>query len=378
MQSTRPTFTSIAKTWFNLSLFNSRRAGDYFDFLLQGIDPLWSVTECRAKVLQVRDETADTKTFVLRPNSQWQGFKAGQHLHITLEINGVRQTRTFTISSLPEEWTQQGFITLTVKKVPGGRVTPWMHEHLVPGTVVSISPAGGEFLLPAEPNPSIGFIAAGSGITPIASMLRSLAARDMPVAATLLYFARTEQDFIFGDQLTALGQALPRFTPHLISSDGGNSRKRSRTALPQGFISAEHIKALLATQPARIYVCGPHPFRELTKQLLTEQGYPLQQVHEEAFGLPPMPRSEGAPVTVSFSRSQTATTTDQPGTLLELAEQSGLKPTSGCRMGICYTCKCTKKSGQVRNVITGEISSNDEEDIQICVTTPVSNVELAI
>ncbi|HEX4937798.1 MAG TPA: ferredoxin reductase [Candidatus Kapabacteria bacterium] len=377
MESNKPTLASLTRSWFNLSLFNSRRAGDYFEYLLQGIDPMWSATECRARVLEVRDETADTKTFVLRPNATWKGFQAGQHLHISMEINGARQTRTFTISSLPQEWEQQGFITLTVKKVPDGRVTPWMHEHLLPGTVVSISQAGGDFVLPTDLNESLAFIAAGSGITPIASMLRSLVARNMPVPSSLLYFARTDQDFIFGDTLQGLSRAMSRFSLHLIAADGG-SKKKGRSTLPQGFISAEHVRAVLTGEPKTIYVCGPHPFRELAKQLLAEQGFPLNQIREEAFGLPPLPRTEGAPVTVSFSRSHTSTTTDQPGTLLEMAEQSGLKPTSGCRMGICYTCKCTKKSGQVRNVITGEISSNDEEDIQICVTTPVSNVELAI
>lgn len=367
---------SRARTWFNLSLFNSRRAGDYFEYLLQGIDPMWSATECRARIVDVRDETADTRTWVLRPTASWNGFKAGQHLHIGMEINGARQTRTFTISSTPREWAQQGTISLTVKKVPNGRVTPWMHEHLLPGAVVSISQAAGEFQLPAEPEGALAFIAAGSGITPIASQLNTLASCNMPVPTTLLYFARTEQDFIFGNNLTALAKSAPRFKLHLIASDGGS--KKSRSALPQGMISAEHISAVLKGKPEHIYVCGPHPFRELTKQLLAEQGYPHHCIHEEAFGLPPVLRTEGAPVTVQFSRSKTATTTDQPGTLLELAEQSGLKPASGCRMGICYTCKCTKKSGQVRNVITGEISSNDEEDIQICVTTPVSDVELAL
>jgi hypothetical protein len=61
-----------------------------------------------------------------------------------------------------------------------------------------------------------------------------------------------------------------------------------------------------------------------------------------------------------------------------MAESAGLKPNSGYRMGICYTCKCKKKSGQVRNVVTGELSSNEEEDIRICVSAPVSNVDIEI
>lgn len=365
-----------AKNWFNLSLFNTPRAGEYFEYLVQGIDPMWSLTECRARVVDVRRETSDTQTWTLRPNRDWKGFEAGQHIHITPVINGARQTRTFTISSTPFEWQDQGIITLTVKQVPGGRVTGWMHEHLKPGAIVSLSQAQGDFVLPAEPEGTIVYFAAGSGITPIASQLGKLAACNMPVPATLLYFARTGQDFIFGAELKALAQANKRFTLHTIAADGGFAD--AKYSLPQGMISAEHVSAALKDKPEWVYVCGPHPFREAVKQLLAEQGFALSRVKEEAFGLPPVVRTAGEKVTVNFSNSHTQATTDQPGTLLDMAEEAGLKPTAGCRMGICYTCKCTKKSGQVRNVLTGEISSADEEDIQICISTPVSNVEIEL
>ena len=365
-----------AKTWFNLSLFNSRRAGDYFEYLVQGIDPMWSLTDCRARVLEVRQETADTKTWVLQPTARWNGFQPGQHVHLTVSINGALQTRTFTISSTPYEWEQQGVITVTVKRVPNGRVTGWMHDHLEQGDVITLSQAEGDFVLPKEPQGAIAYFAAGSGITPIASQLRTLAAQNLPVPATLLYFARSEQDFIFDSTLRALAQANSRFTLHPIAQDGGGDKARS--PLPQGLVCADHIDAALEGNPEFVYICGPYPFRELVKQLLNEKGYPQNRIREEAFGLPPVPKTEGAPVKITFSASHTETTTDQPGTLLELAEGAGLNPTAGCRMGICYTCKCTKKSGQVRNVVTGEISSSDEEDIRICVSTPVSDVEISI
>ncbi len=364
------------RSWFNLSLFNTPKAGEYFEYLVQGIDPMWSMTDCKARIEAVLQETHDTKTWVLRPTARWRGFEAGQHLHISLEINGALQTRTFTISSSPHEWKQQGTFRLTVKRIANGRVTGWMHDHLTTGTVVSISQATGDFVLPAEPAAPIAYFAAGSGITPIASQLGKLAASEMPVPATLLYFARSEQDFIFGDQLHSLAQTEPHFSLHTIAADGGNPNGTYK--LPQTMICADHVAAALENNPELVYVCGPHPFREQVKSLLTAAGFPAQQIKEEAFGLPPVARTAGEQVTVNFTNSLTQASTDQPGTLLEMAEKAGLKPTSGCRMGICYTCKCTKKSGQVRNVITGEISSADEEDIRICVTTPVSNVEIEL
>ncbi|HAG94045.1 MAG: hypothetical protein CMK83_23595 [Pseudomonadales bacterium] len=375
MHSTRSGFLKKAQTWINSSLFNTDRAGEYFEYLLEGVDPMWSAIECKARILDVIQETSDTKTWVLQPNAGWKGFMAGQHIHITLSVNGVLSTRTFTVSSSPYQWKNNGTITLTVKRVPNGRVTGWMHENLKTGDIISISQAEGEFVLDQDVDAPVGYIAAGSGITPIMSQLRWLSANNMPVPAKLLYFANTSKDFIFGSEIKALSQSNRRLDSHLIASyDEGESKHK----LPQSPICAEHIAALLEGKPEHIDLCGPHPFREIAKQLLADAGFNLKRVHEEAFGLPPIKVEAGAPVTVRFTNSATETTTDQPGTLLDMAESAGLKPNSGCRMGICYTCKCKKKSGQVRNVVTGELSSNEEEDIRICVSAPVSNVDIEI
>lgn len=361
-----------ARSWLNLSLFNTTRAGEYFEYLVQGIDPLWSLTDYRAKVVDVREETPDIRTFVLRPTARWAGFDAGQHVQLTLSIDGSLQTRTLSISSTPYEWQERGVIALTVKRVPGGRITGWMHDHLKTGAVVSLSPAQGDFKLPPEPEGPVVYFAAGSGITPIASQLGKLAACKMPVAATLFYFARSEQDFAFGAELKALSMMQKRFTLHCIAGDGG--RPGQEYSQPQGTVSRSHAEAALARDPEWIYVCGPHPFRAKVKELLLEQGFPRHKIREEAFGLPPASAQPGESVTVSFSQSRTCSTTNQPDTLLAMAEAAGLAPTSGCRMGICYTCKRTKSSGQVRNVITGELSGNGEEDIRLCVSSPVSDV----
>ncbi|MGB3622656.1 iron-sulfur cluster-binding domain-containing protein [Ketobacter sp. MCCC 1A13808] len=375
MHSKNTTITQRAKTWLSSSLFNRDRAGEYFEYLVEGLDPLWSFTDCKAQILDVINETADTKTWVMKPTSRWNGFVAGQHIHITMSVNGVNHTRTFTISSSPYQWQQDQTITITVKKVPDGRITGWMHEHLDKGAVITLSRAQGDFVLNDSIDAPVGYIAAGSGITPVMSQLRTLTANNMPVPASLLYFSNTRQDFIFGSQIQAMSQTNGRFTSHLIASydDSESSHK-----LPQSPICAEHIAALLSDKPKEIYICGPHRFREIAKELLAEAGFDLNATHEEAFGLPPVKRVEGEPVTITFGKSALETTSNAPGTLLEMAEGAGLSPTAGCRMGICHTCKCKKNSGQVRNIITGELSSTGQEDIQICISTPISNVEVEL
>ncbi|MDY6921072.1 MAG: ferredoxin reductase [Pseudomonadota bacterium] len=375
MHSQSPNLLQRARTWISSSLFNTDRPAEYFEYLLEGIDPMWSALECKARVMAVRTETADTKTWVLQPVAGWKGFEAGQHIHITLDVNGVRSTRTFTISSSPAQWRQSGTITLTVKRVREGRVTGWMHDHLQAGDVIAISQAEGEFVLSPRQEAPVGYIAAGSGITPIMSQLRWLAAHSMPVGANLLYFANTRNDFIFGKENQALSQSNARLNSHLIAT---YDEPETRHKLPQAPICAEQIQALLATKPERIYLCGPHPFREIAKQLLQDAGFSADRIHEEAFGLPPVQRAVDEPITVRFAQSHTETRTQEPGTLLEMAEAAGLTPNSGCRMGICYTCKCRKQSGQVRNVVTGEVSGTEAEDIRICVSTPLTDVDIDI
>jgi len=353
--------------WLSSSLFNTDRPGEYFEYLLEGLNPTWSATECKARVVAVQQETHDTRSWLLQPNRSWRGFRAGQHIQITVVINGVRHSRTFTLSSAPAQWQQQGTISITVKQVANGRVTGWMHEHLNPGAVISISQAVGDFVMPeTENNGTVGYLAAGSGITPVMSHLRQQTA----VAnhnSRLLYFARTSDDFIFGQELQHLSRDSG-LQVQLIASQGPEQTPNR--------LGSSHIAALLESKPQRIFICGPYGFRELAKQLLASAGYPSDRIHEEAFGLPPQIITADGPVAVRFSASSTDLISSKPDTLLNLAEQSGLKPNSGCRMGICYTCTCRKTSGQVRNLISGELSGNGVEDIRICISTPVTDVTL--
>jgi ferredoxin-NADP reductase len=117
-------------------LFLDRQAS----FWLRQVDPTWSLADIRARVVEVIDETADTRTFVLRPNRHWRGHRAGQYTTVEVEIDGVRMRRCYSISSAPSDTR----LTITVKRVAGGRVSPWLHEHLRPGHVLGLRPAAGD------------------------------------------------------------------------------------------------------------------------------------------------------------------------------------------------------------------------------------------
>jgi ferredoxin-NADP reductase len=379
MSSEAPTQLQRARAWVNRSLFNTPSAGAYFEHLASGVVPSWSLLECKARVLEVIRETADTQTWVVKPSRRFRGFLAGQHVHVVVQRGGVRETRTFSLSSSPAQWRESGTVCITVKRVPHGRVTGWMHDELVPGDVLVLSEAAGEFTLGVDPG-SCAYLAAGSGITPVMSHLRERVASNSSGSATLLYFANTRRDFIFGEELQRMSESARDISVHFVASHepapSSDTASGGAGDLPQTVLAAAHIERLLAAAPRQVFLCGPPAFRQLAKQLLGEAGFDRARVVEESFGLPPVVATNGEPAVVTFHTGDTTVSTELPGTLLAVAEGAGLTPRFGCRAGICHTCKCTKRSGVVRNILTGELSGPGREDVQLCISVAVSHVSM--
>lgn len=364
------------KHWVNKALFNTDSANGYFETLVEGIDPMWSLQSTKARVEMMHFETADTVTLTVRPNESFKGFRAGQHVQLGVEINGVRKTRTFTIASSPAEWRNKGTIQFTIKAVPHGQVTRWIHENMKPGHIIRLQQASGEFLLPETTRHSL-YIAGGSGITPVMSHLRELMESRFPYPVTLLYYAKQEEEFIFREELDAIARHFKQFKLYRIRTraDKGGDKL-------QGHLSESHLQRAVKETPDHVFVCGPNELREAAESLVAdnfaaEQSAQTPVLHTESFGLVIKPVSGEAsvqPVTLTKSHKTIKCEPNTP--LLDAAEQNGLTPNYGCRMGICYTCKCKKTSGVVRNAVTGKLSGTDEEDIQLCVSIPETPVEL--
>jgi ferredoxin-NADP reductase len=316
--------------------------------------PLWSRSEIRARVLRVRPETHDVSTLVLEPNALWPGHRAGQHVLLSAEASGVRRTRCFSVASSPLE---RGRLELTIKARPGGAVTPHLVSPRMQGAVVVLSPPRGDFVLP-EPVPErVLFASGGSGITPVMSMLRTLVRAGHRGEIVFSHWARSERDVIFAEELARLATKGP-----------ANVRVHVRTGpLAEGALSA------LVPDLARreTWACGPAPFMAAVRTELVAAGAEAR-LHTESFGGPPPAASEEGSVT--FSRS--GARAEGKGTLLVLAEGAGLSPQSGCRMGICHTCTCRKVRGTTRDLRTGELSSDEGVDIQLCVNAAVGPVEV--
>src|SRR5436309_12829056 len=182
------------------------------DDYLELINPLWSTRELRGKIEAIERETPDAATVVIRPGYRWEGHKPGQYCRIGVDIEGVRHWRAYSLTSEPDR--EDGFISITVKNVDEGKVSPYLVRRGRPGAIVGLGGVEGDFKLPEELPDKLLFISAGSGITPIMSMLRSLDHRDEMNDVVLLHSARHRDDVIFGEQLRELAKKHEGFRIH--------------------------------------------------------------------------------------------------------------------------------------------------------------------
>lgn len=341
-------------------LFLDRQAA----FWLGELRPTWSRRNIRARVVQVIDETPDTRTFVLRPNRQWPGHRAGQHTLIEVEIDGVRLRRPYSLSSAPAD----RLPAITVKRIPGGRVSGWLHDRVRPGHVIGLSPPAGEFVLPDPAPDPLLLYSGGSGITPVMSILRDLAARDAVRDVVFVHHARSRRDVIFGRTLGALAARHPGLRLLVRLDDQGG-----------GFDEGELARLVPDFAARQTYLCGPPGLMERAERAWDSAGAAARLRRERfvAVGAVPPPPAGAVDARIQLARSGRSFAATA-GTLLEQLEQAGERPASGCRMGICLSCRCRKHRGSVRNLLTGAVSSIPDEDIQLCISAPCSDVELGL
>jgi glycine betaine catabolism B len=299
--------------------------------------------------LDIHDETHDVKSFTfISPQRKQFAFSAGQYFLFEPGLETEDDGRCYSISSSP--W-RSNAITITVKRVPGGRISNWFHDELKPGTLVKASGPLGRFVRPAARK--FFFISGGSGITPVMSMLRDLADQAEPVDVAFLHAARTPRDFVFCKELSAIASRLKGLRLHLLPEHVGDERCWPGLT---GRISKEYLSLAVPDLAERVVMCcGPAPFMAAARTFTAELGVPASNYLEESFDAavvedaPSTADKKETPRSFEVRFSKQGRTIDVPAdqTVLSCAKRAGLRIPSSCANGICGTCKSKLVSGTV-------------------------------
>ncbi len=332
------------------------------DRYLEQLNPMWAAHEVRARVVDVRREVEveghpTVATLTLQPTSTWQGHRAGQHVQVGVEVDGARRTtRVFSISSADSRPGER--FSITMRANPDGVVSRFLAERARPGTMLHLSQAQGEFVLPDRVPEHMLLISGGSGITPVMSMLRSLQRRTHRGRVTFLHYAQSPAHQIFAEELDVIGRSGHGIDVHRLHPELGDP------ALTPMYLE----KLVPGYREVPTWACGPAPLVEAVQAAYDG----CEALRLEYFKPPRVATSTAAAGTVSFVRSGQEVA-NSGAALLDQAEALGLRPDSGCRMGICFSCTAVKRDGTVRNVLTGEESSAPDEEIRVCVSAPVGD-----
>ncbi len=330
------------------------------DRYLELLDPALSTREVRAEITDVRHRAPGSVTLLARPNRAWQGFAAGQHVQLSVDIEGARRSRCYSV--VTSEHDRSGRLEFTVHAEPGGLVSNQL-QQLRPGTVVGLSQAQGPFTVPSPRPEHVVLISGGSGITPAMSIARTLRDEGRAGAVTFLHYARSPADVAYSAELGALAASGVRVL---------RSYTREGIGELSGHFCAEHLAGV---GDAAAWVSGPATLVEAVRDHWSAADLQAELTMEHF--TPPAPVAvpdDGEPTgEVSFG-DRTVPNSGAP--LLEQAEAAGLTPPYGCRMGICFSCTQRKPAGTVRNLSSGALSTEPDTDIQLCVTVPVGDVTI--
>jgi ferredoxin-NADP reductase len=336
------------------------------DDYLELINPLWSTRELRGRIEEIRPETPDAATVLIKPGYRWGGHKPGQYLRIGLDIEGVRHWRAYSITSDP--WRQDGLISITPKVVDEGKVSPYLVRRGRSGTIVSLGGVEGDFVLP-EPTPEkLLFISAGSGITPIMSMLRYLDHCGEPGDVVVLHSARHTDEVIFGEELRAMARRHERFVLH---------EQLTRKCGRMGPSALDDLCRDWREREA--FVSGPGDMLDVfNARWDADTDADDRRLHMERFqpklGLGEAGEGHGGPIT--FLTSDCKTESDGHIPILVAGEEAGLDLPYGCREGICHTCVGELRSGRVRDLRNGKVYGQDGEVIRTCISAPEGPIEI--
>jgi glycine betaine catabolism B len=374
--------------------------------------------------VQVRDETQDVKSFFFRsPQGRAFVFEPGQFVTLELDIEGETINRCYTISSSP---TRPHTISITVKRVPGGKVSNWLHDHLRAGSQVRVLGPAGDFTCARHPAHKYLFLSAGSGITPLMSMSRAHHELCEDRDIVFVHSARTPDDIIFARELDLIAASQRHFRTSFVCE---RAAARTNWHGITGFLTLPLLRLIAPDFLEReIFTCGPAPYMKAVRDLLDEAGFDRTRYHEESFSFETLPvdvladaplssdvleqavngraaaeaaaetatdaaisaapvasadtanRVDAAPTAasfaVSFARSRRDIRCNAAQPVLEAARAAGLRLPASCTQGMCGTCKVKLVSGEVEMKHNGGIRQReiDQGMVLLCCSRPKSDL----
>jgi len=326
---------------------------------------------------QIEQQTHDTKTLRFHiPKERRLSAKPGQFLTFQWMVDGQRIIRSYTISSSP---LQENYVEITSKRIEEGRVSVFLNERAKPGLRVEASGPYGQFCFDEKLHKGIVLIAAGSGITPMISILRYIDDLKLATPVRLLYFVRTSADIIFQKEIGRLGRSLPDFKYEVCLSRPDPTWKG-----PSGHLTGEFVgQYVVDLDSPTFFLCGPKGFMDSARQILASLGVNQDRILQESFGEtkpPPLPSPlEARPAeTVVFMQSQKYCQGLAGNTLLDLAEQNDVQLPYGCRQGQCGTCATRVLSGTVHMNVEAGLTAEQKSAgyVLVCVGRPEGTVVL--
>ena len=328
------------------------------DDYLQLANPLWSARELRGRVVEVRRETEDSATLVIKPGWGFSfDYEAGQYIGIGLLVEGRWRWRSYSLTSSPVSSKGSRTITITVKAMPEGFLSTHLVGGVEPGTIVRLAAPQGNFVMPNPVPESVLFLTAGSGVTPVMSMLRTMERRGAigaPGHVVHLHSAPTEADVMFASELAALGDRHPGYLLQL------------RATRTEGRLDLDRLDEVVPDWRERqTWACGPEAMLESAERVWKAAGIG-ERLHQERFAVSRAP-VHGRGGTVTFARSDKSATVDAATSLMDAGEQAGVQMPFGCRMGICQSCVVGLVEGHVRDLRTGA-EHDPGSRVQTCVS----------
>lgn len=330
------------------------------------------------KVEAIKKETADSLTLCFKqPGLRKIKYLSGQYLTLSFRINGRKYVRPYSFSSAPSV---DSFLEVTIKRVPEGIVSNYIHNQVQVGDLIEVmEPLGNFVYTPNEEDNEIYFWGVGSGITPLLSIIKYILVTYPTLKVHLIYGNKNPESTIFLEtlnQLIALHSSLFKVTHFFTQSQIENNSPN----VFQGRINKHFILGLLKNTPfnTKHYICGPDGLKNIIRETLEDLNISLNTIFSEDFELIKDPKDfediTSQEVKINFQENDTFVVVEKGKSVLEAALDAGIDLSYSCQTGNCNTCKGKLKTGELKMIgLAKERGDLEKDDYLLCCSYPMTD-----